>query len=139
MIIEILKLQLEAANATILSMSEEMKSMRRSFEATISELQKTIANLESLLKERDESLGKAKAQMRGLKATYLPKQSEKQTTAPKSLAARPPSLISILPEAPVSSAVNVKLLVVLEKLTLTPTSLLALISVRTVSSAVSLV
>ena len=86
MIIEILKLQLEAANATILSMSEEMKSIRRSFEATISELQKTIANLESLLKERDESLGKAKAQMRGLKATCLPKQSEKQTTAaePKS-------------------------------------------------------
>ena len=86
MIIEMLKLQLEAANATIISMSEEMKSIRRSFEATISELQKTIANLESLLKERDESLGKAKAQMRGLKATYLPKQSEKQTTAaePKS-------------------------------------------------------
>ena len=86
LIIEILKLQLEAANATILSMSEEMKSIRRSFEATISELQKTIANLESLLKERDESLGKAKAQMRGLKATCLPKQSEKQTTAaePKS-------------------------------------------------------
>ena len=86
LIIEILKLQLEAANATILSMSEEMKSIRRSFEATISELQKTIANLESLLKERDESLGKAKAQMRGLKATCLPKQSEKQTTTaePKS-------------------------------------------------------
>ena len=86
MIIEILKLQLEAANATILSMSEEMKSIRRSFEATISELQKTIANLESLLKERDESLGKAKAQMRGLKATCLPKKSEKQTTTaePKS-------------------------------------------------------
>ena len=86
MIIEMLKLQLETANATILAMSEEMKSMRRSFEATISELQKTIASLESLLKERDESLGKAKAQMRGLKATCLPKQSEKQTTAaePKS-------------------------------------------------------
>ena len=67
------------------------------------------------------------------------------STAPKSLAARLSvpsaffSMISILPEAPVSSAVNVKLLVVLEKLTLTPTSLLALISVRTVSSAVSLV
>ena len=86
LIIGMLKSQLEAANATIFTLSEEMKSMRRSFEATVSELQKTIANLESLLKERDESLGKAKAQMRGLKATCLPKQSEKQTTAaePKS-------------------------------------------------------
>ena len=86
MIIEILKLQLEISNATILTMSEEMKSMRRSFEATISDLRKTIANLESLLKERDESLGKANTQMRGLKAIYLPKQSEKQSTAagPKS-------------------------------------------------------
>lgn len=81
MIIEILKSQLEAANATILTMSEEMKSMRRSFEATISDLQKTIANLESLLKDRDESLDKANAQMRGLKATFLPKKSEKQPTA----------------------------------------------------------
>lgn len=85
MIIEILKSQLEAANATILTMSEEMKSMRVSFEMTISDLRKTIANLESLLKERDENLNKANAQMRGFKATFLPKQSEKQTTAvPKS-------------------------------------------------------
>ena len=85
MIIEILKSQLEASNATILTMSEEMKSMRRSFEATISDLRKTIANLESLLKERNENLNKANAQMRGLKATCLPKKSEKQAiAAPKS-------------------------------------------------------
>ena len=45
MIIEILKSQLEASSATILTMSEEMKSMRWSFEATISDLRKTIANL----------------------------------------------------------------------------------------------
>ena len=61
MIIEILKSQLEASNATILTMSEEMKSMRRSFEATISDLRKTIANLESLLKERNQNLNKANA------------------------------------------------------------------------------
>ena len=77
MIIEILKTQLEAANATILAMSEEMTSMRLSFESTIADLRKTIASLESLLKERDESLGKAASQMRGLKATFLPKKSEK--------------------------------------------------------------
>ena len=46
-------------------------------------------------------------------------------------------MISILPEAPVSSAVNVKLLVVLEKLTLTPTSESELMAVSTLSSAVS--
>ena len=85
MIIEMLKSQLEAANATIFTLSEEMKSMRRSFEATISDLRKTIANLESLLKERDENFNKANAQMRGLKVTCLPKRSEKQTiAAPKS-------------------------------------------------------
>ena len=82
MIIEILKSQLEASNATVAQMNSTITNLQQ----TISELRKTIANLESLLKERDESLGKAKAQMRGLKATCLPKQSEKQTTAaePKS-------------------------------------------------------
>ena len=85
MIIEMMKLQLEAANAIIFTLSEEMKSMRRSFEATISDLRKTIANLESLLKERDENFNKANAQMRGLKATCLPKKAEKQAiAAPKS-------------------------------------------------------
>lgn len=79
MIIEILKSQLEAANATILTMSEEMKSMRRSFEATISDLRKTIANLESLLQERDSSLDKAANELRGMKAVAFPK-SEKQKT-----------------------------------------------------------
>lgn len=81
MMISILQEQLRVANATILTMSEEMKSMRVSFESTIADLHRTIANLESLLKERDDSLGKANAQMRGLKATFLPKQSEKQTAA----------------------------------------------------------
>lgn len=71
MMINILQEQLKVANATILTMSEEMKSMRMSFESTISDLRKTIANLESLLKERDENLDKA--QMRGLKASFLPK------------------------------------------------------------------
>lgn len=59
MIIELLKSQLEAANATNITLSEEMRSMRMSFESTISDLRKTIANLESLLRERDECLGKA--------------------------------------------------------------------------------
>ena len=83
MIIQMLKLQLETANATILAMSEEMTSMRLSFESTIADLRKTIASLESLLKERDESLGKAASQMRGLKATFLPKKSEKQSPQAK--------------------------------------------------------
>ncbi len=77
MIIEILKSQLEAANATILTMSEEMKSMRRSFEATIADLQKTIVNLESLLQERDSSLDRATNELRGMRAVAFPK-SEKQ-------------------------------------------------------------
>ena len=53
---------------------------------TISELRKQFASLESPLKERDENLCKGNAQIRSLNATYLPKQSEKQSTAaePKS-------------------------------------------------------
>ena len=73
MIIEILKLQLEAANEANIRLNKTMKSMEASFKATISELRKQIASLKSLLKERDENLCKANAQMRGLKATYLPK------------------------------------------------------------------
>ena len=45
--------------------------------ATIDELRKEVASLENLLKERDENLDKANAQMRGMKATFLPKKSEK--------------------------------------------------------------
>ena len=73
MIIEILKLQLEAANEVNIRLNKTMKSMEASFKATISELRKQIASLKSLLKERDENLCKAIAQMRSLKATYLPK------------------------------------------------------------------
>ena len=73
MIIEILKLQLEAANEVNIRLNKTMKSMEASFKATISELRKQIASLKSLLKERDENLSKAIAQMRSLKATYLPK------------------------------------------------------------------
>ena len=83
-LIEILKSQLEAANATILALSAEMKSMRSSFEMTISDLRDTISNLETLLKERDESLDKAGSQMRGMKAAFLPKKSEKQPLPAKS-------------------------------------------------------
>ena len=82
MIIEMLKLQLETSNATVVQMNLTIANLQQ----TISELRKQIASLEFLLKERNESLGKANAQMRGLKATYLPKQSEKQVTTaePKS-------------------------------------------------------
>lgn len=45
MMIAMLKSQLEVANATISSLTEEMQAMRQSFETTISELRKTIANL----------------------------------------------------------------------------------------------
>ena len=78
MMIKILQNQLEVANATIANLNETIKSMEARFNATIDELKKTNANLEALLKERDESLGKAASQMRGLKATFLPKKSEKQ-------------------------------------------------------------
>ncbi len=78
LLIKILQDQLEAANATNIQLNATIKSMEANFNATISELRKTIENLESLLKERDMSLDKANSQMRGLKATFLPKKSEKQ-------------------------------------------------------------
>lgn len=79
MIIKMLKSQLEASNATIIQLNATIKSMEANFNATIAELHKTISNLESLLKERVESLDKAKSQLRGLKATFLPKKSERQS------------------------------------------------------------
>lgn len=59
--------------------------MEASFKVTVDELRKTMENPESLLKERDEILYKVNARMHGLKATFMPKQSEKQarTVAPK--------------------------------------------------------
>lgn len=56
MMIKILQNQLEVANATIANLNETIKSMEARFNATIDELKKTNANLESLLKECDESL-----------------------------------------------------------------------------------
>ncbi len=75
MMIEILKSQLEASNATVCQLNATVASLQQ----TISDLRKTVANLESLLKERDENMDRANAQMRGIKATFLPKRSEKQT------------------------------------------------------------
>jgi len=85
LLIRILREQLDVANRTNIQLNATIKNMEAHFNATIAELHKTIENLESLLKERDENLDRANAQMRGLKATFLPKQSEKQTqpTAPK--------------------------------------------------------
>lgn len=62
MMIELLKSQLEASNAANLQLRltvERMSSSMKSMEVTISELRATIANLESLLQERDNSLSKA--------------------------------------------------------------------------------
>ena len=81
--VDILQSQLEQANATILQLNATIKSMEATFKATVDDLKKTIANLEALLKERDDSLDKAQSQMRGLKAAYLPKQSERQAPAVK--------------------------------------------------------
>ena len=75
MIIEILKSQLEASNRTNIQLNLTVESLRQ----TISDLKATIANLESLLKQRDESLYKATAQMRGMKATFLPMKPEKKS------------------------------------------------------------
>ena len=83
MIIAILQSQLEASNETVKRLNATMESMEASFNATISELKATISNLENLLKERDESLGKAASQMRGMKATFLPKKSERQNLPTK--------------------------------------------------------
>lgn len=83
MIIAILQSQLEASNETVKRLNATIESMEASFNATISELKATISNLENLLKERDESLGKAASQMRGMKATFLPKKSERQNLPTK--------------------------------------------------------
>ena len=69
-----LKSQLEASNRTNIQLNLTVENLRQ----TISELRATISNLENLLKERDESLDKAASQMRGMKAAFLPKKSEKQ-------------------------------------------------------------
>ena len=80
MMIELLRSQLEAANATNLQLRltvEQMSSSMKSMELTISDLRATIANLESLLQERDSSLGKARNQMRGM-SKLIGRKSEKQ-------------------------------------------------------------
>lgn len=79
MIIEILKSQLEASNAANIQLNLTVQTLN----ATISELRATIVNLESLLKERDASLDKAASQLRGMKASFLPKKSEKQNLQAK--------------------------------------------------------
>ena len=72
--IKILQDQLEVSRANIVQLNLTVKNLHQ----TISSLHQTITNLESLLKERDASIDKVNAQMRGLKSTFLPKQSEKQ-------------------------------------------------------------
>lgn len=69
-IIKLLERQLEAQTRTIESLEETIRDLRR-----------TVENLESMLKERDASLSKVESQVRGLKATYLPKKSERQAAA----------------------------------------------------------
>jgi hypothetical protein len=74
MIIKMLQDQLEVANATIRQMASSMQAM-----------EKTIANLEALLQERDSSLSKARNQMRGL-SKLVENKSERQkpeSPAPK--------------------------------------------------------
>ena len=66
MIIKMLQEQLEVANAIIRQMASSMRAM-----------EKTIANLEALLKERDTSPAKAQNQMRGL-SKLVENKSERQ-------------------------------------------------------------
>ena len=75
--ITLLREQLQLSNASVRQMSQTIDNLN----ATITDLRRTIANLEALLQERDTDLSKAQAQMRGLKATYLPKKSERQPKA----------------------------------------------------------
>lgn len=85
MMINMLQDQLMVANDTIRSMSASMRSMS----STIDELRKQVANLESMLKERDRGLAEANARMRGLRASFLPKRSERRAVAaPKTEAAK---------------------------------------------------
>ena len=85
MMINMLQDQLRVANDTIRSMSASMRSMS----STIDELRKQVANLESMLKERDRGLAEANARMRGLRASFLPKRSERRAVAaPKTEAAK---------------------------------------------------
>lgn len=76
MMIELLRSQLEAANATNLQLRLTVDTLN----ATISDLRATISNLESLLQERDSSLSKARSQMRGL-SKLIEKKSERQLPA----------------------------------------------------------
>ena len=69
MIIKLLESRLKASNATNDQLRLTIDNMSASMNAmvvTISELRETIANLESLLKERDKSLDKANNQVRGM-------------------------------------------------------------------------
>lgn len=84
-LIKILQDQLEASRANNVQLTLTVKNLYQTISGlhqTISELRQTIANLECLLKERDASVDKVNAQMRGLKSTFLPKQSEKQKSKP---------------------------------------------------------
>lgn len=98
MVNQILTAQLEEERARNAQLNSTIESMRTEFAASISglqdtiaglqdtnaRLQDTIATLENLIKERDRSLDKANSQMRGLKATFLPKKSEKQVPSVES-------------------------------------------------------
>lgn len=83
MMIKMLQSQLEVANATISSLNATIKSMEENFNATIDELKKTIANLESLLQDRDANIDEARARMRSMKAVLAPKRPERQEARPK--------------------------------------------------------
>jgi len=92
LLIKILQDQLQASKANIAQLNLTVENLQHTVvnlnrtisdqNRTILELRQTIANQEDLLKERDASMAKAKAQMRGLKSTFLPKKSEKQNSEP---------------------------------------------------------
>ena len=83
MIIKMLQDQLEAANAANLQLSMTVSNLNATvseLRATVKCMEQTISDLEALLKNRDDSLSKAKSQMRGL-SKMVESKSEIQKTA----------------------------------------------------------
>lgn len=78
MMIDMLKSQLETANATNLALNLTIQSLN----STIAELRQTVTNLENLLKQKEVSLSKAGNEIRGLNALAF-KKSEKQVAVPE--------------------------------------------------------
>lgn len=87
-IIEILQSQLKVSEETIYQLRVSISTLNN----TIEDLRKTILNLETKLQERDDSLLKAKGQMRGL-TKLIENKSEKQKLPTETISSKTPEEI----------------------------------------------